>query len=590
MNLLSKLKNRIEQADIYTFENELKLWIKEELEKHCTIIVTVSRRCSNLVALYLDEIRHSVNFQGKVITENALLVMADSLAKFYIQNRQFLNIIIMDDILVHGRSLNLFLSKFQTIILDYIKKNLNDADMKQVQDDFHKSIHLSIYAINNTPFLLKQEYQWRLQYRYVKDEAGIREISSNISDLLTKKEIANTSYVISAKVSNGHIPQVKCADDWLTMPAIDRFHITNQLHCLKGFENTGVIPSVCSYQKGKYQYYTPYCFLPEISSAQLLTILKKIIAEIEKCGHDLLSRKFIGYFNRIAKHKSRMMVYGQLFELILSQITLRIFLTSCVSTTTQLEYDCEKIASNFDISCQSADFTEMLKELTSIKWTKKDLIDLLSQIRLTKVQFVSKPMQFEEYYETVIHDTELKLYEMSLEHEKSAKELAESFFERKFEPISEKNNTGECELYQFIYMLYANNQECIYEHAIVVIAIITLLINLGFITLKIRAVAGDNGRISFCSTLHITEMCMSIVPQLLGNYFMSFVRFTEFYWWEDDIEQRVQRYFREHICADLNDNCGNKIVQYAKEFAHMIHKYPSIVESMLNWRFLSKTQ
>lgn len=582
----------MEQVGDSPLETELKLWIRGELEKHCPIIVTVSRRCSNLVALYLDEIRHSVNFQGRVITENALLVMADSLAKFYVQNRQFLNIIIMDDILVHGRSLNLFLSKFQTIVLDYIKKNLDDADMKQVQDDFHKSIHLSMYAINNTPFLLKQEYQWRLQYHYVKDEAGIREISSKISELLTRGEIANTSYVISARVSNDCPSQAAYADDWFEMPEIVRFHGKNQFYYLRGFENLGVIPSVRSYQRGKFRYYTPYCFLPKISAAQLLAILKKAIASMEQHGYDALARKLVWYFNRIAKHRSRMMVYGQLFELILSQATLKIFLASCVNSFARLEYDCEKVASNFDISNQNADFAEILKELTAIEWTKEELVNWLSDVDLPNLQHGAEGPQWQRSREEVIHAVEYKLYELSLKHEKSADELAESFLERKFQPISESNSTGECELYQFIHQLptETDNKVYAYETTVMAVEVITLLMDLGFVALKTRAVTDESGRLSFYSALRSTEMSMSIAPRLLGKYFMSFVRFVEFYWWEDDIEQRVERYFKDHICADLNDSERTKYIQYAKEFAHMIREYPTIVESMLNWRFLAKTE
>lgn len=591
MKALSEFSEyQLGESTFSPLEDDFKIWLEGEFKKQYPIIVTVSRRCSNLVALYLEEVKRVTGFSGSVVTENALLALADSLAEYYVKNKQFMSILIMDDILVHGRSLNLFLNKFEKIVLNGIKKRLSDVDMKQVQDSLYKSIVLSIYTINNAPFLLKQEYQWRLQYRHVEGESGIRKVSYEISDLLTKREIANTSYIISARVHCDYAPNEYNLEGWSTSEQVTRYGMSNQLYYLKGFESMGVIPSVRIYKRGSYQYYTPYCFLPRITADQLVTILRRVIAGIENHGQNELARKFIRYFNRIVDNRQSITVYYQLFELLLSHVALSIFLSFC---TVQPEYDCKKIAANFDTDNKTVKFSEMLAEFVKIKWTKEDLFDWLACANFEKLVSMSESDLSPDSKEAIMHTAELKLYEISLNHEKFAVELTESFLEKRLSPISERESTGECELYSFLDEVKkekGTDQRVIDQTTISLISFLTLLMDLGLISLKARAIENQEKQLTFYSALRSTEMTMSILPRLLEQYFMSFVRFTEFYWWEDDIEQRVEHYFKENICSKYSNEVGEKITRYAKEYAHMVHKYPTIVGSMLNWRFLKKNK
>lgn len=163
---------------------------------------------------------------------------------------------------------------------------------------------------------------------------------------------------------------------------------------------------------------------------------------------------FTGYFNKVAKHRDRLLVYGQLFELIISQITLKIFLDSYNENFGKLEYDCTKIASNFSIvSKEDSKFNILLKELIDIDWTVEELKDIVISANLTNEKSISKQLHcyINIRDKNVEYAVELSAYELSIKHEKSANELINSFLERRFQPISENNSTGEYELYKLVY-------------------------------------------------------------------------------------------------------------------------------------------
>lgn len=246
---------------------------------------------------------------------------------------------------------------------------------------------------------------------------------------------------------------------------------------------------------------------------------------------------FTGYFNKVAKHRDKLLVYRQLFELIISQITLKIFLDSYNENFGKLEYDCTKIASNFNIvSKEDSKFNILLKELIDIDWTVEELKDIVISANLTNL--TNENLYQSSYTDINIRDknveyaVELSAYELSIKHEKSANELINSFLERRFQPISENKSTGEYELYKLVYQVAAetDGQSCIYETMILALEVIILLTDLGLIDLKTRAITDENGHVNFYSAICVNSLSMSILPKLLGNYFMSFIRFAEFYW------------------------------------------------------------
>ena len=273
---------------------------------------------------------------------------------------------------------------------------------------------------------------------------------------------------------------------------------------------------------------------------------------------------------------------------------MKIFLDSYNENFGKLEYDYTKIASNFSIvSKEDSKFNILLKELIDIDWTVEELKDIVISANLTNlINEKSISEQLHCYInirdKNVEYAVELSAYELSIKHEKSANELINSFLERRFQPISENNSTGEYELYKLVYKVAeTDGQSCIYETMILALEVIILLTDLGLIDLKIRAITDENGHVNFYSAVCVNSLSMSILPKLLGNYFMSFIRFAEFYWWESDFERRVEKYFTEDICQGIDDeDKANQVTQYVKDIAKLIHNYPDIVESTLNWRFI----
>src|SRR5699024_4694906 len=118
----------------------------------------------------------------------------------YLRSGRFPRIMLADDLLVHGRSINRFFQTFQELVLRHIRELDAEVDSANFEADFYRSIELWVFSENDTAILLQPELQKRVKSYFIWPEDRWRDFSVRVANTIYSSDFSNTSYVISAKL------------------------------------------------------------------------------------------------------------------------------------------------------------------------------------------------------------------------------------------------------------------------------------------------------------------------------------------------------------------------------------------------------
>lgn len=544
-------------------------------------VVATTRRASN----FLELVRaRNPGVLPQYMTENGLLLQAEEIARFYEANGYFPKIAILDDILVYGRNMNLLLTQLWSTVSQCLSR-LNIGAGEDVEDAFNRSISLWIYAINDAPILLRHEFQWMMHCQQMLSNSQWRCLSDSISKLISDRDVANTSYVISAKLKGGtnYRPSVMswAADDSLRYRD-NHYHYSFYLFRLS--PKAGVYPSVRSYVKQGFQYFTPYFFMPELNAEQVIRVLLAVFDFSSKQNMRVTNR-CINLLNRIKECPSRLMVYAQFTSLLLSQITLSVFFENLdLKTEAKLIYDTEKISRNFGFE---TDMKPILDRFCQIRWNEKQLIALLDCLGFPDRTDMTVPAAVTEPgYQSTVNSVECLVYKQAVDHERDA--VGRKQYHLSGAPSEDLyvNQTGEQELGSFLSRVenWAGIQGNILS-MLPVLSCLTQMMDLGDISLKARS-KRCNGRSVFYSSVRTTEMSLAIMPRKLSRYYQQFFLLAQLYWRDQDFPDRMEYFFKEIIFGGDPEGKNATMIRNARYFAQLISENQMIVDSMLNWKDL----
>lgn len=169
--------------------------------------VFLRRRCLNLMYLYLElhwnKMGHEqcTDIISTLYSDSALLADAEEIALQYNTLRLMPSILIVDDILIHGRTLNRLIDKLSDLIYQYVREKNGDADRETVARDLLGALNIRVMVQNGNPLLLRSPYVKRLYC--AEDKSDIwsphrwHELSARLSRLMGEGYFQNTSYVLS---------------------------------------------------------------------------------------------------------------------------------------------------------------------------------------------------------------------------------------------------------------------------------------------------------------------------------------------------------------------------------------------------------
>ncbi len=175
----------------------------DALNSRARYIVFLARRCFNLMNLYYRANYKvpDINYEQRVLSDSGLLANVPSIAYRYVAHRTIPQILIVDDILIHGRGINNLIDTFIHSLKDFLDDRGFVYTYENLERDVIKSITIRVMAQNNKPLLMKGSYYQRLLVDGYKptiwEPRQWHELSSCISRLVSESVFSNTSFTLS---------------------------------------------------------------------------------------------------------------------------------------------------------------------------------------------------------------------------------------------------------------------------------------------------------------------------------------------------------------------------------------------------------
>lgn len=190
-------ENREELHIEYTQMDEFGFFINciERMAPEYDYVCAKERRCFNIVARFLPQVN--------MISSRALMLKYAEIAEYYRDNGRFPRILILDDLMIHGRGVAKVLQQLEDILviklLDMGVLKRNDSYRYTVYKKLTESVTVFVYARTNGVLFLEPDYTEKLlavKKLYAKE---MRDLSLQLSIGMTEWDIANTSYVYSVR-------------------------------------------------------------------------------------------------------------------------------------------------------------------------------------------------------------------------------------------------------------------------------------------------------------------------------------------------------------------------------------------------------
>lgn len=185
------------------------------------------------------------------ITDSNLVTQADEIAEYYHDCGRFPKIIILDEIILHGRAVNSLLLKLERGVLrrlEQLEPELDSLDRSLAITQLSHSIDLQIYAQNNEPLLLLDRYSRRLHAKRLCNPIEIRSLSNGFATLVANGNVNNVAYSWNFNISN---PVAR--KSWETFPLVPGFvKVETQLKsiwqtcCLWPYPDASAPRAVCA--------------------------------------------------------------------------------------------------------------------------------------------------------------------------------------------------------------------------------------------------------------------------------------------------------------------------------------------------------
>lgn len=167
---------------------------------HYVLIVFLTRRCSNLAEIFY-QIRTEESGEDlppNLITDSALLALAPRLARFYSQRGRFPSILLVDDIVILGRSLSDLLKEFEERLCDLLEQRGFSRD--DVAQALYRAMKIRTFARSNQPLLLSGHYQANFSAERTMEAVEWRDLSNRISRLILLSGQINSSFIGGAEI------------------------------------------------------------------------------------------------------------------------------------------------------------------------------------------------------------------------------------------------------------------------------------------------------------------------------------------------------------------------------------------------------
>lgn len=175
------------------------------LESRAEYKVVLTRKCFNLLNVYhwcrKKQLPDDTKFSSQYYSDNTLISSIPKIAMSYVLFNRIPDLLIIDDILIHGRSINKLVDEFIDKLTDYLNYCNVKKERKEVERDVLCFLKIKVMVQNDKPLLLKGQYYQRLELldgaESIWNAAKWHDLSSRTSRLISENFFSNTAYVLS---------------------------------------------------------------------------------------------------------------------------------------------------------------------------------------------------------------------------------------------------------------------------------------------------------------------------------------------------------------------------------------------------------
>ena len=355
-------------------------------------IILFARRCFNLFYAWNERLSFIKRGEShKFLTETGLLSYISIIAKRYVLTHELPRVLFVDDVLIHGYTINNKVSNYVESLeqeVEYLWKqtHLNTLNMRKLHREIIDSISLVVFAQNNDQLLIDPELKWNLDaYRLLNTEDWHR-YSRKIRTFIKDGNVANTSYIVSMKVSEENDSLIR--KDFLDKNGwvADSFKFELNSHQQESemffynafngkLRNEHVHATVRRYRSGENIFYIPYLFHGELRLDDYIELFLQVenLAQEHNLKHFVsAARNALAFFSQEERSMITFELYAQFIEMFLSQMVLNLFVQDCVpvSMIPSIDYDYKKIAHNFGEFIKAEDIYQLCMET----WLGQELL------------------------------------------------------------------------------------------------------------------------------------------------------------------------------------------------------------------------
>lgn len=161
-------------------------------------VSVAERRCFNLVARYIPDL-------GNLISNSGLLLQYRELATIYKKYSRFPRILLVDDLMVHGRGMAKILYQLEKLLTMELEQQgvLNcDMDHYHFRHMFTNAVDIYIYAKSDRDILMDDRFMRKVRCWKTLSLSELRDLSMQLTDSMAQWEIPNTSFVLSFRNKN----------------------------------------------------------------------------------------------------------------------------------------------------------------------------------------------------------------------------------------------------------------------------------------------------------------------------------------------------------------------------------------------------
>lgn len=278
--------------------------------------------------------------QHYFITDTALLAQSQEIGDYYLSHHELPQIIIFDELLLHGRALNNLLSQFESRIIDWVQTHSESEiqwDAAQFRQQLLNQVQILVYIQNNDELLLVARYQQRLTSQHIAPLAQVRELSKRFSMLIEVSGQNNVAYSWSLR-----IPYLSPAAERLQdcqpgqggfFPRITVLQYNEVIDYLRPYPDTSRPKAICSIrwkhsclgtaEENNMLMLVPYIIFEKYPLQRLLTLHRRITQDLSD-----LNLSFLTFFDPYIETNSTFYFrwLSETSELVLNSLVAHSFL------------------------------------------------------------------------------------------------------------------------------------------------------------------------------------------------------------------------------------------------------------------------